>query len=338
MGGGLNAIILVFFIWEITRNPNLTFGQNQLPFITTSPELTVIYIVIGILFSISTSLLFSPKRIVSTLYMQTTTATILITIITSYYYLQHFPSLDYSFFINESSIIAMFYLILGGVGWLQGWVVRRIIGVNGDQDNIDYQTHSINAKYEDVSKIVKSKAFLYNNNLLVKGKYTDRVILQTKHDAFEKHVLVLIQDPQNKDSSILAITSYIIKFDWLGKPKTPTEREGILGNLERLLQLDNTSINISSSNYDKVATNNAITQSLKITHSPFGELRNYSKRHAIVAGILITIEIILFAVHSFDDKIISNDTLVNSAIFLIIVFLIDVLPSIKEKIQSVKSD
>jgi len=338
VGGGLNTLLIVFSLLEITRHPDVLFSNTgQIPFITTSPELTISYVGIGIIYSTAVSLSFTPKRIVSPLYVQVTTATILVTIIYSNILVNNPPALTDSFLGGTIAVIMIIYGILSFLGFLQGWIIKKMIGVNGSKENIDYQTFLINLKFEEVRKTITDRQFLYNHNFIQKGKFTDKIILQTRNSSHEKHTLVVIPHPEKQDYVILCITSYVIQYDWLRKPTTTYERESLLGTLQRLLKSptdDAVDVKFDTDVDDKVCTNIALSQSLEVTASPFSKVRNYQKRHVIVISLLLIIGLIIEGIHIYNDKIVSSDTLVNSLVFIIIVFIADIYPTIKERIQS----
>ncbi len=336
VGGGLNTLMLIFSLLEVTRNPNILFSNtNQIPFITTSPELTILYIGIGITYSIATSLSFAPKRIVSPFYIQITTSTILVAIIYSNVFITSSPTLTSDFLGGTLAVILIIYTILGVLGFLQGWIVRKMMGVNGDKENIDYKTFSINEKFDEIKEIIIDRQFLYDNDFILKKQSNDLVTIQSKNDSYEKHVLVLIPDRENQNTSILCITSYEIRYDWLKKPKTTFQRESLIGIIRQVLKSNKKiEVNFEIIGDNEIATNTALSQSLNITSSPFAKVRNYPKRHVVVIGLLLLIGSIMGVIHIYNDKIVSNDTLVNSLVFIIIVFIADIYPTIKEKFQS----
>lgn len=337
VGGGLNTLLMIFSLLEITRNPDVVFSNTgQIPFITTSPELTISYVGIGVIYSIATSLSFTPKRIVSPLYVQITTATILVTIIYANIFINTAPVLTDNFLGGTIAIIMTIYGILSFLGFLQRWIVKKMIGANGTKENMDYQTYSVNAKFDEIRKTITDKQFLYSHNFIQKGKFNDRIILQTRNSSHEKHTMVVVPHPEIQNCSILCITSYVIQYDWLRKPTTTYERESLIGTLQRLLKspVDSIDVKFDVDSDDKVCTNIALSQSLEVTASPFNKVRNYPKRHVIVISLLLIIGLIIEGLHIYNDKIVSSDTLVNSLVFIIIVFIADIYPTIKERIQS----
>lgn len=331
IGGAINAAILVFSIEEITRDiQSHPFTQNQIPFITTSPHVTIIYIILGIVFSLGASVSFTPKRIVSPLYVQLTTATILIIVLNVYNFVLN-PTLPLTldFVFVELVIIFMFYGILGGVGWMQQQFVRRILGVNGGRENIDYQTYSLNVRYDDILKVI-NRRFLDRYDLN-KKRSEDMLLLQSKWGMYTKHVIVIIPDPDHDTKSILSITSYQIRFDWLTIPRDASGREAILGGLERMLKLTNQNVILIQREDDKIATNNAITQTLKVTESPLGEIRNYPKRHILLFGAFTCVSTAVVLGYIFN--LINGDTLTNVIVFLVIVFIVEAVPLLRERVR-----
>lgn len=336
MGAALNTLALVFTLEEVGRELQMTtFSQTpSIPFITTAPHVTVTYLALGTVFSIGASLSFTPKRIVSPIYVQAITATMLLIIIHAYYYYSNAPVLSLQFLGGESIIVGMFYGILMGVGWLQREFVRKMIGVNGTRENIDVKTYSINVGYDEFIEVF-NRRFLFNFDLNKKQDDTSVLLLQSKFGSVIKHVIVVTTDPDDKKKTILSITSYLIRNDWLASPRDVSDREWILGGIERMLRIKNPNVLFAERVDDKVATNKAVSQTLKLTSSRFGDLRNYPRRHMVLLGAFISITIGVVVGHIYN--IINNDTLTNSIVFLVIIFLVEALPLLREKIDAQKS-
>jgi hypothetical protein len=337
-GGVINSALLLLTIIKESQElqTDYLYGKAQIPFITTAPELTLLYLGFGILFSLGASFSFYPRRIVSPFYIQFVTASILLTILYTFSFVGHPVVVDTNLIQAVILAFLLTYGLLAGVGVLQGYVLRRLIGVNGNRENIDIQTYSITASHQNLMKIVTARKFLYDNDLFINKSYTDSIVLQSTLSTTEKHAIVLIPHPTDKEKTILAITSYLIRYDWLQTPSTTYGREKILGVISRILETETkTEIKIESIGDDKVATNIALDLTLKATTSPLGNLRNLPKRRAIVFSSIVLVAIVVSGIHFYDSTIINNDEFINGLIFIVISAVLTVVPLIREKTEHV---
>jgi hypothetical protein len=335
-GAGLNVLVLILSLWKVTQQLYLNPPsiQPQIPFITTAPELTLLYLALTIIYSISASFSFVPKRVVSPVHIQITTATLLV-IFSSYYFLSFQPPLGGTFIPTITVDIMLYYGILGGIGWLQAVLVRRIIAVSGTRENIDTKTFSINAPFKTISEILRERTFLRNNSL--KSKLLDnRLIIQSSWDTTNKHVLVLDAN-QDDMKSTLAFSSFSIEYDSLRVTDSANlERVDILGSLEGRLKMINPNYKIEESYSAQAVTSKAESIALGYINSPFSELKNYSKKYTVIFGLLLGIAAIITIIHHFDHPLIDRPTWINSMIFLIAIALVEVFPLLREKVQERK--
>ncbi len=332
IGAGLNACLIIFAVQQIREHGT---EPKEIPFITTSPELTILYLGVGICYSLATSLTFKPKRIVSPFYIQLVTATILITATITFEYFKISDIVLAQDFIENTLILFLLaYGCLAFAGHLQRWIVRRLLGVNGTRDNIHEKTYCMNVNFSHISKILSQKDFLKKNGWIVKVKSEDTIVLQTTNEMQEKHTLALVSDGKNENNCFLTLTSYLIKFDWLRTPDSVIDHEGIMGGIERLVKKDNESMNLVEIDKDQRSTHLALEYTLKVTKSPFGELANYPKRHIIVVGFLSIVMVSVSLYHVYDPVRVPLDTVINAFIFVSLGIVADVYSTVKEKIQS----
>ncbi|MDE1877278.1 MAG: hypothetical protein KGI07_01980, partial [Thaumarchaeota archaeon] len=163
IGASLNVIFIVFSFTEFFISHQPLWELPQFVGI-------ILYFFLTIVYSLVTTLSFSPKRIVSPLYVQFLTAGIM-TIILSSLLLTNTNSVyanNPAYLIQLALITLALFILMGMLGFVQTEILRRIVGLNGNDNDLDRVTYSIDAKFDHVKKIITERPLLILGDFNVK--------------------------------------------------------------------------------------------------------------------------------------------------------------------------
>ncbi|TRZ70048.1 MAG: hypothetical protein D4R96_02120, partial [Nitrosopumilaceae archaeon] len=128
----------------------------------------VAYFVLTIVYSVSTSLIFKPKRIISPLSIQAVSIGIILIVIATPF--AWTPSLVSNHVVVNNVIGWVFIIssILLITGFTQAVIVKGLVGMNIDPDGLERKAWSIDLRYDFVKKIILSEDFMSQENFRVK--------------------------------------------------------------------------------------------------------------------------------------------------------------------------
>lgn len=327
LGAGIQIILIVFSIWQFT----FQIRTSPQPFadVTPDPIILLTYFVLTIAYSVGASLSFHPKRIVSPLYIQLTAATLL-TIIIAYAFMQFEPPIqDPTFIQNLIAMMAMLYMLLGLTGFAQTEIVRRIVGLNGTEEDLDRKTFSINASFDIVAPIISRDSFLNLADFRITKRTREFLILQSKLRTFEKLVFALIPDPTDQHKCILATVAYELRYYHIAKTEDASEmRNMVVSHLKEKLRNLNPSYSVSNHNLDDVASVRVRNIALSDTQSKLVGLKDIPRYHLFAMVATAIVFIVMTA--AFIVNVIDRDLYVSSLVIIIIAVLFEFAPLLKE--------
>jgi len=232
------ALLIPFSVQALSalRDEPLILFQNSL-------IILIGYILLPIIYCITISLLFKPKRIVSPMNIQIGTY-VLFSIIFIYSYLEHsmteleFEGVFFSLFI--------IFIFIMSIAFIQFFFVRWVIGLNLDET--DRKSFLINAPSKDIIKILGNE-FLFSRPFIKQKECqtTDKPIWILRHrDNLNNYAIIAFgsqKDDENK--CILATVAFHMGMSWVAKSdKASAICESIVNDINIRLKKTNNKITI----------------------------------------------------------------------------------------------
>jgi hypothetical protein len=195
--------LLLFGLIVTSENPQ-TYTPNIL--LINLPYL-IAYIILTIVYSIVTSFLFRPKRIVSPINIQIATGIVLG--IVAFLEIRSASSpltmeTTLSLFGRVAFNIFLLTTVLTSLGFAQLFLVRFLAGLNFM--GIDRKSYLIDADVETVDKLLKS--FLPSRNYKRGTRLENQIMYKKPRLASEQVILLIGLNPQNKNNTILATAAF----------------------------------------------------------------------------------------------------------------------------------
>jgi hypothetical protein len=336
MGAGINFTVgfAVMFsgLTALLQSPIQTLS-SKLP--QSVSLLVTCYFFIGIVYSTSASLSFYPKRIVSPLYIQITTAAFVPIII---WFLLSTVITPFDFVTGSLVAFSLFLFTLviffvAGIG--QTIVVRYLVGLNGTKQDVNSFGLIISAKLEDVLKVLRSDDVIEVLNFYPRdGRRTGEhsYIFRTPLGARQQIFIAIIEDTKDKEKTQLATISYVQRYYRTMKTGQLLEEQR-RNTIESALK--KAGITFSDDNTDSPAKLMAYTNGLSITESRLLGLRSlppYSK--AIIIGLTL-MTILMTALRI--GNIISLEMYETFLVFAGFSLLFDLLPLLRIKRKNSES-
>lgn len=323
IGIGVNIIY-------ITLVPGLPRTADQ-QLTSTAVLFLASYFFIGIVYSITATLSFSPKRIVSQLYIQISTAIIIIIFMSFfYYYLELAPSLGEVEKKEATGVLVLIPFILGITGFIQTEIIKKVVGLNGNENELDIQTYEINAKFHEIENLLKEKSYRNLVDFHIDRKSNGILVLESRlRPITEKIIFVLSTNDQENSKSIMATVAYDFKYHSIKKSENASRRRNsLISELKQNLK------DIDSS-YDCVLTQSMTDASLeakrialKPTIPKIFAIR-YIPRYILLAifGTIALFGILTYG--RFFGEFVNDDVYYTSIVLIILATLFEFLPLLR---------
>jgi hypothetical protein len=215
--------------------------------LSTIPNSTVIlslsYLLLGILYSTSVSLLFHPKRIISPIFVQIMTSVFVGLLAVAIVLVQPVPiatTIDWASISAEALglfIISVVPLVFAGI--FQEFVVRALVGLNGTRDDTDSFELIVLTKLENVLKLLRNTDFQDALNIDEEKRIGEHsYVFHTSPSLTHQFFIAVVgvhSDLDDKEETQLATLCY--KRTFYGITKTGEHRrENMKDAIERELQ------------------------------------------------------------------------------------------------------
>lgn len=324
LGGAIQFLVTFPQIWEFLITPIdfSTRPTNQLPPLLDSPYFVGIAFGITLLYSITTSMSFPQKRIVSPINIQIITWGLLLLII-PVALIHHFPTQEI-----EPKTIAVLggYLLIVtiGFGLAQTILVKFVIGMNGNREDIEQNTFGINTDFDTVKKTLQSRnfrdLFYFKTPLKYRGK---KELYVMKSDLGNSENILVVLKPDDVKTCILSIVSYESKYYQIQKTsRVKQKHEVFINELKKRL---GDSVAFTVSDLDNDVSEFAYSNALNPTHNKLEHLKELSIFNKIaLIGLGIIFGIITYL--RFVTEQINQDSYISISIFVLIAVIIDLLP------------
>lgn len=326
----LGIVIQSFVFFSSFGQQFILYLTNRSFSITNDNFLTyfIIYFSIVFVYSLVASASFNPKRIVSPLYIQIGVITIISLIMLSL--AVGSGTYDQGNFIQKIILITIvFFLAFAIIGWVLTTIIRKIIALNGEKDDLIIETSVYNVPYKSLKSILLDDDFLKEYDLKTKNNNKDKLVLRSFPISDVKTTLVLM--PWKDHSSILSITTYEIRYDTITQTKRAKRR---INSIRRYIgddaiaeKLVPTFSSISATE-DNEAEDLAVELVLKSTKSP---LRNIQYRLTIT--IIGLVSIMSWILYQSSQGIIDINQLIGALVSIIVAIILLTTPAIREKIR-----
>ena len=327
LGAGIHVTIILVSIWQLSplTVDQTTLGVPQLMYLLGYFGFTIAYCV-------ATTLSFNPKRIVSPLNIQLMVATILVIVFSGILLSQKLTPnpQNITTFASFVVIAVLVPFLLGFAGLVQSEIVRRIVGLNGTEENLDRLTIRLNGDFQTVSNTLKTKEILNLANFRIKEKESTLILKSRLIDTKEKIIFVLTRDPRDPlYHSILSTVVYEAGFYSIFKSSLAvTRRDSIIGEIEKRVSLKRLPLD------DKESFNNepsriALRLALKATEPKIFVIGKIP-RHIL---LIVTATIVFLGILIYSwifGKFITQDLFVTSLVIVIVALLFEFIPFVRE--------
>lgn len=211
-GAGVNFsvgfnLILGSLTALVTSQGGILFQSSPVP-----PQVSILagaYFLIGTLYSVITSLVQRPKLIVSPLYIQGVTAT-LVPFFVLYSIYKYNPQTDLVLAASEATVFFFTSLVLFGLAGLgQLFLVRYLVGLNGSKTDTRWTTLILEAKLADVKKVLYTREVTNAFRIGLQRDEKDKsMTLRADYVVPEQFYLLIMKDPQDENKTQLATVAY----------------------------------------------------------------------------------------------------------------------------------
>lgn len=210
----LRLIILVFLGVAIQSSMISAqiwhFRENRTDLLFT-PEFFATYLLISFAYSTLTSLYVRPNMVISPYYIQLGTAAVAVFIIALYFAIS---AEDINVIIGMYVMIGLEFFGFGLYGYIASKVLRKIIGMYGNENSIWTETYRIGTNYESVKRILEDEYF---ERYEIKDSENNKIIAKRTFSPDIPVLLLLQPDPKSHNETILSMSSCEIKYESMWK-------------------------------------------------------------------------------------------------------------------------
>jgi len=339
----LRVVFLTFIGAGIELIPSIPFISSTSLIIkgygstvVSDPTLIIVgVLVFPIIYGISASLVYSPKRIVPPVYIQALTVTFA-TIIFVNSLFQNPPAIQpLNSSTSYTSFLVWFFYVFIAVflGLAQGGIVRLIVGMNGGRDDIESMAYSINADFDVISQTLQKDDFLDLGTLQVRNRSEKFLLLSSTYKWSPGDKLVFALEGPESNKSVLTVLSYEQKYYTLSPPSSFLYRDSLIITLEHLLKQINQSYAISAGPSDAEGGRRAFIHALKITRPSLAPFKSISRYHQ--ATLIAAAAIGALMTGAFYYKTIGIDLYISSLVLIFAELAFVFLPLVKEAMSKV---
>lgn len=317
VGATIQLFFFAFLVWQFSRSAILNLS-------TFEPQLFAIigYFALTIIYSIPTSLSFTPKRIISPLNIQIITVGMLLIILSISLMLGESRSIDTESYLVSITLISLM-MILAGVA--QTEFVKRAIGMNGTIEDLDRKSYLINMTFTKVASVIKQETLLNLGEFKIMKDSTDMIVLKSKLRTFEKMIMVISKFGDKSEKTLLATISYESRYYSIFKTPNASKLMGsIYGELKSDLKKLQTDLKITEKEPNDLVSLEASRYALRETQSKFGSV-NELPRYYIFVSIFIIVTAIIISV-AYYYKMISDELFIGSIILIVVEGLFVFIP------------
>jgi hypothetical protein len=285
--------------------------------------------VLTFLYSLTASLAFSPKRIVSPLLIQMMSAVgIILFILTTQLrpiLLSQYAVEGISYMTVLGNIIVFGILglpLLAVLGFVQTELVRRLVGLNGGLDDIGRKTYVLPVAYDKVRDVLTDEVFYSAYDLPKPKEEKGFLIVETSRSSTYQIIMVLRM--KDETSSILSTATYEKKYYSIIRSKL---FEGIRDKIVEDIA-EKLSIKAEVRETSDPATVKAAKLALGITETPLASMRNIPRFYVVAliltafVGIGLTV---YFYVFNHDQNL-----YISSLVLIAVAVIIELLPTMRE--------
>jgi hypothetical protein len=318
------------------RYPNLqpSFGQPLV--------IVLIYFGVGIMYSTYTSLLLRPKKLVSPLIIQIITTLVLLLMIANYATYPEYVQLrlgnttsvltpeqqrQNSSVLQQLNVLALVLIMMLPIaGWVQRYVVRILVGVNGTDSEKDLykRAFSVPMPYVELRKLLTEESFLQTYSLsdTRKGNF----LRLQGNDGRAYHIITATLDSENEAAkAILSIVSYeMVTGNITNTTYAQNQSNGITDTIEgKISRVAGRHVPLGQPlPYQPEALGMGVQLALEKTKPRILEIKE-AKRYA-VAGILLTI-VIGAMTYLYYSKYIPIEVYVSSVVLIGITVILELM-------------
>lgn len=315
-----------------------SFGVGQPQFPTGDQAFDAIYLSIGFLFAIPASLAFRPKRLINPFLIQLLTfvfgETVALSGLASYHNVFYIVQNGQST-VQESalqfavgySVLYLFLIMV--VGFVQFFVVRWVVGLNGTEDDLQRRTFIFPVDYRHLAGLVSERVFRSVGDLFLRERSRGHYIIlaNNPNGTGDKIVLGVSADPRDPQKSLLATVAYSV----YGSSVRKTEDSSAY--LEaNLLYLDKQSgLEREETSTDNEISDRTMAFALRRTRPSLGIVRDIPRYHTFALGFTFLLAIAMSLAY-FVFKAIDITPYVDSLVLIAVAVVIEFGPLVRESL------
>jgi len=309
------------------------------------PQVFIGYVFVPIIYCVIVSMIFKPKRLVSPLNIQ-----IGAFVIVGSWYLFVTGSTPFTLIsiLVELETLGIVAIIALPIGYIQRLIVRVVIGLDYDEENIQQITYICNTDFETLTQKVLSNTFL---NMLqfsvIREDAEEGIYKRTEKTSFTTStniILAILPDnSENKRQCLLSFVSYRKTFDDLTMRK---DNEKLIHQFYEVIDGALLKLNPEYGlTEDKSGTTHLVTMAAKTyatyqTKSMFEIARKpvagvWKISHYYIYAIILTLAIIWALTLAYVGRLgsINPDTYLNSIILGIFVLVAEIGIPLREELN-----
>ena len=260
-------------------------NQNQVDFFP--PEFYPIYLSISFLYSLFASFYVTPRMVISPFYTQLGTIAILTIVI-----IINFANSTKDSTIYAPMLFLLFvqFFLFAILALFEVMILRRMIGVYAEPDDIWTETYQIPINYEILKKFFQSITF--EDFDFIENEEKKEIVLKRKNSGEIKTLILLVPNKKLLDYSIMSISACEHKFETIWKSEKAKNR---LNRIKYFIDgtFDDTySVRMKHDGDEITTSNKCELKLLESLESSLSKIHKTPRRNVYAIGGLLGIGII----------------------------------------------
>lgn len=328
----------------------IPFNQQTLPsasnLFSFNPQVFVGYILAPIVYCSIVSLIFKPKRIVSPLHIQIGA----FVLVASDFVFGYYVNAPFTFVSLLSALIflVIYALIAVPIGFIQKIIVRLVIGLDYDEENIQQVTYSCNANFETLKTIFDPSFINAWKFKIVRNEDTlviIKMVLKSRLTSSTNIVLAMAPDRKNSEQSVLSIVAYRQTLNYvIGSKEDLKLIEGFYKNIRQSLfdinvvydLTEDKTVGTTESELAKLYAKQPTKSVFGLVKDPLVDVWRTSRYHAYAIAVLIAI--MAGVTLAFELKLggVDANTYLNILVLVVLVFVAELGISLRGELDQRK--
>jgi hypothetical protein len=313
-------------------------GVPQLP--TGDQTFEAIYLSIGLLFAIPASLAFRPKRMISPFWIQLLTWTL--GEVVAYSNLAAYPNVFYQF-LNGQTVVkqtalqfalgysVLYLLLLMVVGFVQFFIVRWIVGLNGTENDIERRTFILSVEYKQLVRLVADRIFRSVSRVFLRERSRGHFVIfaNNQNGAGDKIVLGVSPDPKGDPTKSLLAT---VAFSAGNTSISKTDEASALLESSLLYLEQKSGLKREQTSTDNDISDRTMAFALRRTKPSLGIVNDIPRYHLFALSFTFLLALAMSAAY-FVFHAIDSTAYTDSLVLIAVAVVIEFGPLIRESLS-----